>query len=38
MLKTFGFIGQRFLMYFNIIDLSFEWIAILEEMGYSFLQ
>jgi len=25
-------------MYFNIIDLSFEWIAILEEMGYSFLQ
>lgn len=37
-LKTVGLIGQRFLMYFNILDLSLDRIAFVKKMGYSFLQ
>ena len=37
-LKTVGLIGERFLMYFNILDLSLDRIAFVKKMGYSFLQ
>ena len=37
-LKTVGLIGYRFLMYFNILDLSLDRIAFVKKMGFSFLQ